>query len=161
VRFGAAATAALLTLSGCTAGSDDAEPDRAVLAGEALTEDTVHRAWAASPARADTSSVEPLPIGTGWGPSAAEIERARELVGGLSLRERAGQVIVARYAGSTPPSRLVNGLHLGGVVMFDDNVRTTDQVRAGNRALQRAARAAGRRFPSSSGSRPAPGSRRS
>ncbi len=147
MRFGAAATAALLTLPGCTAGSDDAEPDRAVLAGEALTEDTVHRAWAASPARADTSSVEPLPIGTGWGPSAAEIERARELVGGLSLRERAGQVIVARYAGSTPPSRLVNGLHLGGVVMFDDNVRSTDQVRAGNRALQRAARAAGRRFP--------------
>lgn len=144
MRFGAAASAALVLLSGC---SGSGEPDRAVLVGEALADETVPRAWAAAPSDGATSTVDPLPIGTGWGPTASEIERARELVAGLSLRERAGQVVVARYAGTTPPSRLVNRLHLGGVVMFSDNVRSTGQVRASNRTLQRSARADGRRFP--------------
>jgi beta-N-acetylhexosaminidase len=144
LRFGGAASAALLLLSGCSGGG---EPGRAVLVGEALADETVPRAWASAPSDGATSSVDALPIGTGWGPSAAEIERARELVAGLSLRERAGQVVVARYAGTTPPSDLVNRLHLGGVVMFSDNVRSTGQVASGNRALQRSARAAGRKFP--------------
>jgi beta-N-acetylhexosaminidase len=164
VRFGGAATAALLLLSGCTGGD---EPDRAVLVDEALADETVPRAWASAPSDGDTSSVDPMPIGTGWGPSTTEIERARELVAELSLRERAGQVVVARYAGTTPPSDLVNRLHLGGVVMFSDNVRSTRQVASGNRALQRAARSSRSRWPStrradwSSGSPAAPGSPRS
>ena len=39
-----------------------------------------------------------------------------------ALRERAGQVIVARYAGTTAPTRMVKDLHLGGVVVFSENV---------------------------------------
>ncbi len=142
-RIGAAATAALLALSGCEADA----PDRAALADASLVQETVPRAWASAPSDGGTAAVRPLPIGTGWGPGAKEIDRARRLVAGLSLRERAGQVVVARYAGSAPPSRLVNRLHLGGVVLFADNVRSAGQVRASNRAVQRAARAAGRRFP--------------
>ena len=46
VRFGAAASAALVLLSGC---SGSGEPDRAVLVGEALADETVPRAWAAAP----------------------------------------------------------------------------------------------------------------
>ena len=118
-----------------------------MLASEVLADESAPRAWAAAPADGGTSESAPLSIGTGWGPTADEIERARALVGRLSLRERAGQVIVARYAGTSAPSSLVNGLHLGGVVAFTDNVRSADQVRSSNRALQRSARAAGRRFP--------------
>ncbi len=88
-----------------------------------------------------------MSIGTGWGPTRAEIHRARQLVSRLSLRELAGQVIVARYDGTRAPRSLVNGLHLGGVIVFDDNITGTDQIRRSNRALQRSARRDGRRWP--------------
>jgi len=90
---------------------------------------------------------EPLPVTTGWGPSAAEIARARRLVAGLSLPERAGQVIVASYTGTRPPTALVDRLHLGGVVAFDTNITGPDQIRRSNQALQAAATRAGRRWP--------------
>ncbi|MGA9748531.1 MAG: glycoside hydrolase family 3 N-terminal domain-containing protein, partial [Nocardioides sp.] len=140
-----AAAATLLVLPACTVAED--APEQAVLAHQALADATVPRAWAVAPADGGVRSEEPLPIRTGWGPTADEIERARALVGDLTLRERAGQVILARYAGTAAPARLVNRLHLGGVVAFSANVAGAEQTRAANRALQRAARAAGRRFP--------------
>ena len=139
-----AVVAALLVLPACT--SVD-EGDQAVLTAGELVDQSGPRAWAAAPAGADQEREEPLPIRTGWGPSADEIERARALVGELSLRQRAGQVIVARYRGTAAPTRLVNGLHLGGVVAFSDNITGTAQIRGVNRTLQRSAKAAGRRFP--------------
>ncbi len=69
------------------------------------------------------------------------------MVGRLTLRERAGQVIVASYAGTGSPHRLVNGLHLGGVVVFSENIVDAAQIRASNRALQQSAHRAGRRYP--------------
>jgi beta-N-acetylhexosaminidase len=89
----------------------------------------------------------PLEIGTGWGPTRREIARARDLVSRLSLTEEAGQVIVARYAGTQPPTRLVNGLHLGGVIVFDENITGADQIRRSNHRLQESAARAGRRWP--------------
>ncbi|MGZ4536122.1 MAG: glycoside hydrolase family 3 N-terminal domain-containing protein [Nocardioidaceae bacterium] len=89
----------------------------------------------------------PAPVATGWGPTRAEIDRAHTLVGRLSLRERAGQVIVADYRGTAAPTRLVNGLHLGGVIALGENYAGNAQIRHSNRVLQRSARAAGRRFP--------------
>ncbi|MGZ4460684.1 MAG: glycoside hydrolase family 3 N-terminal domain-containing protein, partial [Nocardioidaceae bacterium] len=89
----------------------------------------------------------PAPVATGWGPTRAEIDRAHTLVGRLSLRERAGQVIVADYRGTAAPTRLVNGLHLGGVSALGENYAGNAQIRHSNRVLQRSARAAGRRFP--------------
>jgi beta-N-acetylhexosaminidase len=142
----AAATAALMTLSAC-AGTSAPDPDRATLAGEALVEEEAPRAWAVGPAEGGEHANEPLEVRTGWGPTADEVERAHALVGDLTLRQRAGQVIYARYAGTSAPSSLVNRLHLGGVVSFSDNVGSAGQVRSANRALQRSARAAGRSFP--------------
>lgn len=107
---------------------------------------TSPRAWLGTAVSA-AAHTGPLPVGTGWGPTEPEIERARRIVGRLSLQERAGQVIVARYAGTGAPTALVNGLHLGGVVVFSANYTGTDQIRRSNRALQRSAAAAGRRFP--------------
>ena len=101
-------------------------------------------AWGAAPAPSDQDREEPLPIRTGWGPSADEIERAREMVADMSLKQRAGQVIVARYSGTAAPAKLVNGLHLGGVVVFSDNISSAAQIKKANRVLQRSANAAGR-----------------
>ncbi|MEZ5193305.1 MAG: glycoside hydrolase family 3 N-terminal domain-containing protein [Nocardioides sp.] len=56
----------------------------------------------------------------------------------------AGQVIVARYAGLEPPIRLVRRLHLEGVVLFDDNVASTRQVR---RSTARLRTGVGRAWP--------------
>ena len=98
-------------------------------------------------ALAATGTVDPLPVETGWGPTAAEVDQARELVAGLTLPERAGQVIVASYTGTRPPTALVNELHLGGIVSFASNIVDPAQVRAANAALQASAAAAGRPFP--------------
>ena len=73
---------------------------------------------------------ERLGLVTGWGPTRAELERAARLVHALSLPDLAGQVIVARYAGTAAPTALVKRLHLGGVIVFSDNVVSTQQVRA-------------------------------
>ena len=84
---------------------------------------------------------------TGWGPTRRDLRRARSRVSRLSLPELAGQVIVAHYAGTRAPTSLVNRLHLGGVIVFDNNLTGTAQIRRSNRALQRSAAKAGRRWP--------------
>jgi len=68
-------------------------------------------------------------------------------VGDLSLRELAGQVIVAEYDGRTAPAALVERLHLGGVIVMDDNISSTAQLRRSNRSLRAAVRESGRRWP--------------
>ncbi len=83
----------------------------------------------------------------GWGPTPAELRRARRVAARMPLPRLAGQVIVAEYDGQQAPTSLVNGLHLGGVIVMADNIGGTDALRRGNRALQRSARAAGRRWP--------------
>ena len=143
-----ATAVALCTLASCALTADEPERQQATLAAaRVLQHDSAPRTWGLAPADGGTATEEPLPIGTGWGPTAQEIDHARRLVGALSLRERAGQVIVASYDGTSAPTRLVNGLHLGGVVVFSENVAGTDQIRRSNRTLQRAAAHAGRRFP--------------
>ena len=137
-RTGAAvATAALLAVSACgAAGPDGADPRPATAGGS----------WSQG-GTSGTGTFRPLPVETGWGPSKAEIDRARRLVGGLSLRERAGQVIVASYGGTAAPTDLVRRLHLGGVVAFSENIAGTAQIASSNRALQRSAARDGRRWP--------------
>lgn len=85
--------------------------------------------------------------GAGWGPTPAEMRRAERLAHGLSLQDLAGQVIVAEYTGTRAPAPLVNGLHLGGVIVMSDNVGTTDALRRSNQTLQAAVRKAGRDWP--------------
>lgn len=141
----------LALLASCTAGPESApdEPveDPVVLAAQALRNDAAPRLFGLSEGSVARAEVEPLDIGTGWGPSEDQIAKARELVADLTLRERAGQVIIARYAGTTAPTRMVNRMHLGGVVVFDENIAGSDQIRRSNRRLQTSARKAGRPFP--------------
>src|SRR5438128_11931974 len=79
-----AGLAAALLLAGCSS-TPPAQPSaRETRAGAATMSLTAASGTSAQAAR------RPLPIATGWGPSAEEIARARTLVGRLSLPERAG-----------------------------------------------------------------------
>ncbi len=124
-RAGTAVAALLLGVSGCSGGETTPDATPVGFFGPGATGGS-----------GDTGRLRALPIGTGWGPTEAEIDRARRLVGRLTLRERAGQVIVASYDGTSAPTKLVRDLHLGGVVVFSDNYSSTGQIRASNRALQ-------------------------
>lgn len=61
------------------------------------------------------------PPSTSWGPSLATWREAGRIVSAMSVREQAGQVLVATYAGD-PPVELVRELGLGGVIVMGDNV---------------------------------------
>ncbi len=69
------------------------------------------------------------------GPSTRDWRRARAMVRKMSLAERAGQTIVATYAGTGAPVGLVRDLHLGGVIVMGNNVASTKQVQRSNRRL--------------------------
>ena len=86
---------------------------------------------------------------TGWGPTVGEVDRAQELVAGMSTEELAGQVIVGRYAGTDPavPARLVRDHHLAGVCVTSTNVTDETQVRATTAAVSTAHAAGGRDWP--------------
>jgi beta-N-acetylhexosaminidase len=135
----AVATAAVLGLSACTASA----PDEVSVE---LRPVSASGSWHQS-GSSDTGTVQPLPVEGGWGPTEAEIERARTLVAGLTLRERAGQVIVASYGGTGAPTAMVDRLHLGGILPFSGNVTSARQIAGVNRAVQRSAAKAGRRWP--------------
>ncbi len=104
-----------------------------------------------SPGPGAVTSAPPRPAraseGAAWGPTAEELRRAERLAGRMPLAKLAGQVIVAEYAGKQAPAGLVNKLHLGGVIVMSGNVGTTAQLRRSNKALQAAAREAGRDWP--------------
>ena len=86
---------------------------------------------------------------TSWGPTVGEVERAQELVAGMSTEEVAGQVIVGRYAGTDPavPARLVRDYNLAGVCVTSTNVTDDAQVRATTAAVSKAHAADGREWP--------------
>lgn len=83
---------------------------------------------------------ERLGLVEGWGPTAAELDRAASIVERMRLPDLAGQVIVAEWRGTAPPVAMVRGLHLGGVIAFADNISSTQQIRGVNETLERAVR---------------------
>ena len=150
----ASASLALAVLAtGCTSGAAPATTAGAggSAGGSAAAAGSGHAkeqpGWRLVNASSRSAHTAPLPVQTGWGPTRAEIGQARRMVGGMSLAERAGQVIVAEYEGSAPPSTFVNNVHLGGVVVFAGNVVDAAQVRRSNQQLRHDVRAAGRRWP--------------
>ncbi|HET7325654.1 MAG TPA: glycoside hydrolase family 3 N-terminal domain-containing protein [Nocardioidaceae bacterium] len=72
------------------------------------------------------------------GVTAAEQRRAERAVAQMSLPERAGQVIVASYTGTSAPADLVAGEHLAGVISFSDNIASIADLRRDLARLQRA-----------------------
>ena len=134
-----------VSLAACSTATEPSEQDAGTAAPPSGASTT---APSTSPTeKAPARNARPLGIRTGWGPTRAEIDRARSLVSRLSLRQKAGQVIVARYDGTGAPTEMVNSLHLGGVIVFDENIADNDQVRRGNSTLQESAARAGRQWP--------------
>lgn len=119
-------------LTGCTGGAEDEPP------GEPSS--------SSAPAGAEPppSPAEQLGLAEGWGPTSEELDRAARLAGRMRLPDLAGQLIVAEWRGTQPPVQMVRSLHLGGVIAFESNVVSADQVRAVNRTLSRQVR---RRWP--------------
>ncbi|WP_110182866.1 glycoside hydrolase family 3 N-terminal domain-containing protein [Nocardioides solisilvae] len=124
-----AVAAALAACSG-------AAPDGATDAGPTAPPSALAPSDPTAADPADPASA--LGLVEGWGPSAGELDAAATLVAGLTLRELAGQVIVAPWSGTRAPTGLVGRHHLGGVIWFGDNVVSPAQVRRTNRALRRA-----------------------
>ena len=88
-----------------------------------------------------SDDTEDGPGGTGGeaspGAKAPEPTFGEQAVRRMTLRQKAGQVIVTSWSGTGSPAPLVRRLHLGGVIAFSDNVASTDQIRRVNRDVQR------------------------
>ncbi len=127
--------------AGCSTGdSGTAQPasDRATSATTAPTRSALpSRPGDPSSASQQGTAQAAGTVRPGWGPTRAEIARARAAVSRMSVQQQAGQVIVARYGGTAPPTALVRRFHLGGVIVMGDNVASVDAVRRSNAALQR------------------------
>lgn len=119
-------------LTGCTGGAEDEPP------GEPSSS-SVREGTEPPP-----SPAEQLGLAGGWGPTDDELDRAARLAGRMRLPDLAGQLIVAEWRGTQPPVHMVRSLHLGGVIAFESNVVSADQVRSVNRTLSRQVR---RRWP--------------
>ena len=57
----------------------------------------------------------------------------------MTLRQKAGQVIVASWSGTGSPAPMVRRLHLGGVVALEPNIASLSQIRRVNRSVARVA----------------------
>lgn len=142
------AALALLTgfavaLAGC-AGPDAAgpgpSPERSSAAG--------------APPAGDAGPGAPRPLG--WGPDRRDADAAAGAVAGMSLEQKAGQVLLPFFPGldSEVHARTIERLHLAGSIVMGDNVPAapdgqvdTAAMRAAAERLQRAARADGRSWP--------------
>jgi beta-N-acetylhexosaminidase len=85
----------------------------------------------------DPSSAPTTSQTTAGDPTADELAQARTAVSAMSLRDEAGQVIVASYPGTDAPVDLVRNLHLAGVILMGDNVASPAQVATSNSTLTR------------------------
>ena len=69
--------------------------------------------------------------------TAPEPTRGETAVARMTLREKAGQVIVAAWSGTGSPAAMVRRLHLGGVVALEQNIASLSQIRGVNRSTAR------------------------
>ncbi|UPK75984.1 hypothetical protein MU582_04930 [Nocardioidaceae bacterium SCSIO 66511] len=126
LRMRTAALVATLALA-ATACSDDGgadEPDAEPTGGSSQS----------SPTESDQPDDDTKP--TGWGPTTADVDRARAYVDDLSTEELAGQLVIATYEGTQAPTDLVRDLHLGGVIAMEPNIESVDQISDVNETLQ-------------------------
>jgi beta-N-acetylhexosaminidase len=103
---------------------------------------------ASSPA-GPSPSPSPTPTALPWGPMPADLAAARTAVAAMTPERLAGQVVLARYAGTDPAAAAatVREHHLAGVILMGDNVSGPDQVRATAAAVQEAVASDGRTWP--------------
>lgn len=139
-------------LVSCTDSPDDQPAEAAPTGAEHTSASPTAAEPTQQPTRSGAPSAEPgepsapTPGPAGWpgGPSDEEMRQAAELVDAMTVGERAGQVVVASYSGTTPPEQLVREQHLGGVILLEENVGDTSTLAGRLGALQTRS---GRGFP--------------
>lgn len=89
-----------------------------------------------SESSSDSAPKDDSPKATTWGPTAAEMKKARAYVDDLSTDELAGQLVIATYDGTEAPVDLVRDLHLGGVIAMEPNIQSVEQITEVNKSLQ-------------------------
>ncbi len=90
---------------------------------------------ASSPTESSSPPTSPNP------PSSRDAVSAR--VRAMTVRDRARQLLVVAFSGTTAPSQLIETLRPGGLIYFEPNVASTDQIREMSAEAQRLARAGG------------------
>jgi beta-N-acetylhexosaminidase len=129
-RLGATiALLGLIAVGACDSSSDDSG------GSEGSVSSGGKRAESKSPSPSSNQTVDSNKP-TGWGPTEGELAEAEGAVADLSLRELAGQVIVAAYTGTGSPTRFVERHHLGGVIVMTENVASTEAAADAMRTLQ-------------------------
>jgi beta-N-acetylhexosaminidase len=141
-----------LLLAACAGGTAGATQRTTPATGSATGSTLTTPPGGTTPPASRTTSSPPATSGAAaWGPSAAELAKARSDVERLSTRRLAGQLVVARYRGrsGTSAAAAVARLHLGGVIVFEQNVPAdvVGGLRASAAAVQRAVAADGRDWP--------------
>jgi beta-N-acetylhexosaminidase len=97
----------------------------------------------------DGDEPRPRPADGAAPPAAGEPGRreAAEAVDRLTLRQQVGQLLILRFAGTTPPPYVreaLRGQRAAGAILFRDNVVDAEQLRALTGALRGASDAGGR-----------------
>ncbi len=89
--------------------------------------------------------VETLP----WGPTVEDWDYAVSKAESMSVEEAAGQVLIANFSGKSPAdvASMVDRYHLGGVILFDDNIGDATRTTRLNQAIQDAGAQSGRTWP--------------
>lgn len=123
---------ALAALSGCEGGSSR-EPSRTIRSSAGTATDVPTPTSAGHPTSSPTAtaSVTDRP-----GPVARALAR-------MTLRDKAGQLMVVAFSGTGAPAQLIRSLHPGGLIYFGNNLVSDSQISAMSAAAQRAARAVG------------------
>ncbi|UFU02364.1 beta-N-acetylhexosaminidase [Ruania suaedae] len=140
-RLAALATAGALALAGCTSPTgQEAAPSGSPSPSASPTEE---------PTPEPSDSPSPTSESLAWGPTEDDVAAATEVAAGMSPGEVAGQVILARFPGTDPADAAarLSEYHLGGLVVFGNNVASTEQVAATAEAVQEAQAQSGRDWP--------------
>lgn len=61
----------------------------------------------------------------------------------MTLLDKARQLLVVGFSGTSAPNAVIRSLHPGGLIYFTENLATEDQIRAMSRQAQRVARRTG------------------
>lgn len=145
------AAALALTLAGCS-GSGSGAASSTSRSGTSTAATAGESPSPASQPSPSTSSSAPAESGSL--PTAAELAQARKDVSTLPTQRLAAQLVIGFYKGRAPAdaAAAIRGQHLGGVILFDNNVpQEPDQVvptlRSTSAAAQQAMKDDGRDWP--------------
>ncbi len=76
-------------------------------------------------------------------PGGPEPRSIQQRIDAMSLREKAGQLLVLSFSGTSAPTSLIDRYRPGGLIYFAENLTSDAQIRALSQQSQQAARAAG------------------